>query len=348
MIVGLTYDLREDYLAAGYGLEETAEFDKPETIEALDEALRQIGYDVVRIGNVKALAERLVQGERWDLVFNIAEGLRGIGRESQVPTLLEAYDIPFTFSDPMVLSLSLHKGMSKHALRSLGVPTPDFQVVEELSDLDDFNLPFPVFAKPVAEGTGKGISGDSRVTSTTKLREVVERLLSTFDQPVLLERYLPGREFTVGIAGTGKKARVLGVMEVILLANAEQSAYSYENKENWRGRIDYAPVDDSEAREAAAVALAAWRGLGCRDGGRIDIRSDENNRPHFIEVNPLAGLNPIDSDLPMLCRFSGISYLDLIGQIMDSAMERVNGCRGRSASVETVSRPSTVGVAQGK
>lgn len=348
MIVGLTYDLRNDYLAAGFSLEETAEFDKPETIDALDEALRQLGYEVVRIGNVKALAERLVRGERWDLVFNIAEGLRGIGREAQVPALLEAYDIPFTFSDPMVLSLSLHKGMSKHALRSLGVPTPDFQVVESVSDLDDFNLPFPVFAKPVAEGTGKGITGDSRITSTGKLHEVVERLLSAFGQPVLLERYLPGREFTVGVAGTGPRAKVLGVMEVILLANAEQSAYSYDNKENWRGRIDYAAVDDSEALEAAAVALAAWRGLGCRDGGRIDLRSDENGRPHFIEVNPLAGLNPIDSDLPMLCRFSGISYLDLIGQIMESARERVNGSRGCSAGVQSELQPSTSGVALDK
>lgn len=348
MIVGLTYDLRDDYLAAGHGLEETAEFDKPETIEAIEGTLLELGYHPVRIGNVKSLAARLVRGERWDLVFNIAEGLRGIGREAQVPALLEAYDIPFTFSDPMVLSLTLHKGMSKHVLRSQGVPTPDFQVVEDLSDLNQFKLPFPVFAKPAAEGTGKGISAASRISNTRQLRSVVKDLLNRFQQPVLLETYLPGREFTVGIAGTGPKAHSLGVMEVILLPTAEKSAYSFENKENWRGRIEYVLVDDEEARKAAAVALAAWRGLGCRDGGRVDLRSDSNNSPHFIEVNPLAGLNPTDSDLPMLCRFSGISYTELIHKIMESALERTPGLPVGVESIMTKRWQTRAGIAVGK
>jgi len=119
MIIGLTYDLRSDYLAMGFGEEETAEFDRAETIDALEAAIRELGHECERIGNAWRLIELLVQGRRWDLVFNIAEGLRGIGREAQVPAILDLYDIPYTFSDPMVMSLTLHKGMTKRAVISL-------------------------------------------------------------------------------------------------------------------------------------------------------------------------------------------------------------------------------------
>ncbi|MBE0557918.1 MAG: D-alanine--D-alanine ligase, partial [Proteobacteria bacterium] len=130
MKIGMTYDLRDDYLAEGYGEEETAEFDHPKTIAAIEEALNDLDYETDRIGHIRALAMRLVAGERWDLVFNIAEGLRGFGREAQVPALLDAYDIPYTFSDPLLLTLTLHKGMTKRVIRDLRIPTPAFAVIE--------------------------------------------------------------------------------------------------------------------------------------------------------------------------------------------------------------------------
>ena len=136
MKIGITYDLRDDYLALGYSEEETAEFDKPETIAALEQALQSLGYETARIGNVRSLVQRLSCGDRWDLVFNIAEGLRGFGREAVVPALLEAYHIPCTFSDALVLSLTLHKGMTKHVIRDLGIPTPDFAVIETAADIE--------------------------------------------------------------------------------------------------------------------------------------------------------------------------------------------------------------------
>jgi len=322
-LVGMTYDLRNDYLREGYTEEETAEFDQPATIEAIEETLQSLGYRTDRIGHVRALARRLVAGERWDLVFNIAEGLRGFGRESQVPCLLDAYGIPYVFSDPLVLALTLHKAMAKRVVRDLGIPTPDFAVVHDVPDIAGVSLPYPLFVKPVSEGTGKGIDAKSIVRDTAELDRRCRFLLETFSQPVLVETYLPGREFTVGIVGTGRRARVIGVMEVLLRESAEKGVYSLQNKEYCEEHVDYRLVAGEEAERVSSVALAAWRGLECRDGGRLDIRADASGALHFLEVNPLAGLHPTHSDLPILATLAGVSYRELIGLIMASAEERV-------------------------
>ncbi len=322
MKIGMTYDLRDDYLAEGYGEEETAEFDHPLTIAAIEEALVSLGHEVERIGHIRELARRLVAGQRWELVFNIAEGLRGFGREAQVPALLEAYDVPYTFSDPLLLSLTLHKGMTKRVVRDLGIPTPDFTVVESPEEIEGIGLPFPLFAKPVAEGTGKGVTAASKIIDRAQLERVCRTLLETFRQPVLVETFLPGREFTVGIIGTGRDAFAPGVMEVHLTEKAEKEAYSYVNKEDWHGRIEYRLASDAMARAAEKTALSAWRGLGCRDGGRIDLRADARGIPQFMEVNPLAGIRPDHSDLPILCELAGMPYRDLIAAIVHSAIKR--------------------------
>jgi len=321
--IGIAYDLREDYLAEGYGDEETAEFDRLDTIEAIEETLQRLGFETDRIGNIRKLAARLVAGDRWDMVFNIAEGLRGFGREAQVPALLDAFEIPYTFSDPLVLSLTLHKGMTKHVIHDLGIPTPEFTVVETPAHIDAVRLPFPLFAKPVAEGTGKGISASSKIMTRKDLDSVCRSLLAAFDQPVLLETFMPGREFTVGITGTGEAAVGVGAIEIVLKKDAEPGAYSYTNKKKFEEFVDYRLVKDEMAQKAIEVSLAAWRGLGCRDGGRIDLRADAHGVPRFLEVNPLAGLNPEISDLPILCNLAGMSYQELLGRIMKSALKRV-------------------------
>lgn len=322
MRVGMTFDLRDHYLALGYGEEETAEFDSMETIDAIHAFLEGRGHEVVRIGTVRQLAERLVAGERWDLVFNIAEGLAGLGREAQVPALLEAYGVPYTFSDPLTLALTLDKAMAKRVVRDMGIPTPDFAVVEREADLARLDLPFPLFAKPLAEGTGKGISAASRVESREALAAVCRRLLREHRQPVLVETFLPGRELTVGIVGTGDRARSIGVMEVLFGERAESWGYTYENKEHYEDRVTYRLADDAEARAAEETALRVYRGLRCLDGGRVDLRSDASGVPCFLEVNPLAGINPVRSDLVILGRLAGIAYDDLLGEILDSAVER--------------------------
>lgn len=332
MLVGIAYDLRGDYLAEGYSEEETAEFDSPATIQALDDAISALGHRTQRIGNVRRLVERLARGERWDLVFNITEGLNGVGREAQVPAILDAYGIAYTFSDPVIMGLTLHKGLTKRVVRDCGVPTPDFAVVEADADIARVNLPYPLFAKPVAEGTGKGVTPASRIVDRRQLRAVCRELLKRFDQPVLVETFLPGREFTVGIVGTAERAESIGALEVILKDNAEQGVYSYVNKEECEERVIYRLVDDALAREASAVALAAWRALGCRDGGRIDLRADAAGRVNFIEVNPLAGLHPSHSDLPILWQQAGGQYVELIRRIVDAAATRIGTGRIRHAA----------------
>ena len=322
MRIGVTFDLRSDYLAMGYGEEETAEFDSEVTIAALCDALNGLGFVADRIGGVKKLAERLAAGERWDAVFNFCEGLKGISREAQVPALLEAYDIPYVFSDPLTMALTLDKAMCKHVVRDCGVPTVDFTVIETIADVAKIKLAFPLFLKPVGEGSGKGIDANSKVFDLAALKRTATNLLQRFGQPVLVETFLPGREFTVAITGTGSDASVLGVSEIVKKANYVGDGYGFENKEYWEDKVDIVGAPSTEAKAAGEVALAAWRALRCRDGGRVDIRCDGNGKLHFIEVNPLAGLRPEYSDMCFIATREGVTYQQLIGKIMDSFFRR--------------------------
>jgi D-alanine-D-alanine ligase len=329
MKIGITYDLREQYLAEGYGEEETAEFDRADTIDSIENALRELGHETDRIGHARELVQRLASGDRWDLVFNICEGLRGTGREAQVPAILDLYEIPFTFADPCVMSVCLDKGVTKSVVRNIGVPTPRFAVIldeESIAELvDHCPFHFPLFAKPIAEGTGKGVTPASRVNDVDELAIVCKQLLDRYRQPVLVEEFLPGREFTVGILGTGKEAACLGTLEIVLRDEAEPEVYSYVNKERCEELVEYRLVEagqDEQVRQAEEIALTAWRTLGCRDGGRIDLRCDAEGHPQFLEANPLAGLHPEHSDLPMLATALGMTYLELIRRIVDSAASR--------------------------
>jgi D-alanine-D-alanine ligase len=318
--IGLTYDAVADWATEGLDPEQLAEFDAEDTIAAIATVLAECGHHVERVGRAQALVARLAAGARWDLVFNIAEGLRGAGREALVPALLDAYGIPCVFSDPLVLALTLHKGHTKRVLRDAGLPTASFAVLESAEMARAVDLRFPLFVKPVAEGTGKGIDGASRCEDAAALEAAAGRLITRFGQPALVEEFLPGREFTVGVLGTGATARVLGVMEI-----SSAATYGFETKKHYEN-VGYRPADDAEALEAGRVALDAWRVLGCRDGGRIDLRSDDQGRPMFLEVNPLAGLHPRDSDLVFIARFAGHDHAWLIRTILREACARLGVC----------------------
>ncbi|HEX2969760.1 MAG TPA: ATP-grasp domain-containing protein [Bacteroidales bacterium] len=322
MKFGLTYDLRSWYLDRGFSMDETAEFDKQDTIDAIAHALKEMGHDVELIGNAFQLIESLAAKKKWDLVFNIAEGLYGDGRESVVPAVLDQYKIPYVFSGPVIMGVALNKHMAKVMVSSSGVPVSKGCIITEIQELKNCRLEYPLFIKPVSEGTGKGITRKSLVNSSAELREMAEWILNEFNQPALVEEYLPGREFTVGIVGNGNDTKVIGGMEVIC---AENLPYSVEVKENYQNYCTYKPLSEDIIDECKSVTLMAWKALNAVDAGRIDLKADRNGKICFIEANPLAGLNPVHSDLPILARFYDIQYQKLMEMIVNAAIKRIFG-----------------------
>jgi D-alanine-D-alanine ligase len=322
MKVGLTYDLRSWYIDRGYSMDETAEFDKQETVDALEHSLKLMGHETEAVGNAFQLIEALAAGKKWDIVFNIAEGLYGDGRESVVPAILDQYKIPYVFSGPVIMGLSLNKHLAKLVVAASGVPVSPGCLITEFRDLESCSLKYPLFVKPVSEGTGKGITDKSLVRSYAELSKMVDWILKEFGQPALVEEYLPGREFTVGILGYGDEAIAIGGMEVMTINNLP---YSIEVKENYQNYCTYKPLDADIIDECKSVALQAWRALDAVDAGRVDLKADRNGKICFIEANPLAGLNPIHSDLPILSRMYGIEYQTLMELIMKAAIKRIKG-----------------------
>ncbi|MCL2483877.1 MAG: ATP-grasp domain-containing protein [Firmicutes bacterium] len=322
MHFGITYDLKDDYIKKGYTSEEIAEFDTEDTIIAIETELKKLGHTTERIGCLTSLVEKLNAGKRWDIVFNICEGMYGYSREAQVPALLDAYKIPYVFSDALVMAVTLHKGKTKRIVRDMGVNTPCFIEVYDVKDIEGHTLQFPLFCKPIAEGTSKGVLEISKVNNQKELKATCAKLIKMYpNQAILVEEYLPGREFTVGITGTNGKAKALGVLEVVISKDVD---YTYDMKQEFEDYVKYVKLEDKAlAKQCMDLAIKAWRGLGCRDGGRVDIRMDRFGKPSFMEVNPLAGINPIISDLPLLCYAHGITYSQLFKQIITSALERV-------------------------
>ncbi len=321
MVVGLCFDLRSWYLDKGFSHEETAEFDKEETVEAIEHSLSNLGFRTERIGNLFQLVEALARGNRWDLVFNISEGLYGPSRETVVPALLDQYRIPYVFSNGEVLGISLNKELARLVVSQKGVPVAPGCVISDLHELQEVQLEYPLFVKPLSEGTGKGITEKSLVNDPSELAEAVRQLLDRHRQPALVEEFLPGREFTVGVTGSGLSAEVAGAMEIFI---HEKSVYSLHVKENYQSLATYQPVTGEILRACSEVALKAWDALGAVDGGRIDLRYDRHGRLCFIEANPLAGLHPVHSDLPMAASMNHISYDQLMGKIMNAALKRHN------------------------
>jgi D-alanine-D-alanine ligase len=321
MKVGLTYDLRSWYLDRGYSMEDTAEFDKQDTVDALASALQCMGFETEPVGNCFQLIEALSAGKKWDLVFNIAEGLYGDGRESVVPAILDQYKIPYVFSGPVILGVSLNKYLTRLIVSAAGVPVSPGMLISSKDDIDKCDLEYPLFIKPVSEGTGKGINEKSLVHNPAELREMAEWILSRFNQPALVEEYLPGREFTVGVIGEGKDAVAIGGMEIEC---KDKLPYSVEFKENYQLFCKYSPIDSDLAEECKKVAIDVWKAIGGVDAGRVDLKADRNGRINFIEVNPLAGLHPVHSDLPILSRMSGINYQTLMEMIMKASLKRHN------------------------
>jgi D-alanine-D-alanine ligase len=312
-----------------------AEWDEPETIEAVAAALGALG-EVIRLEATHDFPRRVKDADP-DFVFNIAEGLHGVNRESHVPAICEFLGIPYHASDPLSLALTLHKGRAKEIMAYYGVPTAPFVVVTTRAEARNLSLPFPLFAKPALEGSGKGITEKSLCPNRAKLLQEVSELLDTYQEPVLIESWLPGQEFTVAILGNGKEARCLPLvaMRWEALPLGAQPIYGYEAKWLWdtpEHPLDLfecpAKVSKELACDVRSAALSAYRVLGCRDWCRVDVRCDAAGRPMVVELNPLPGIlpNPKDNScFPKAARAAGMSYDSLIQTVADIAWRRISG-----------------------
>jgi D-alanine-D-alanine ligase len=312
-----------------------AEWDEQGTIDAVAAALSTIG-EVVLLEANETFPNRL-RAARPDFVFNIAEGLYGPNREGHVPAICEFYGIPYHASDPLSLSLCLHKGRTKEMLLQHGVPTAPFTIARTRDDARNVTLPFPLFAKPCFEGSGKGVTVQSLCHNRAELVARVEALLDTYKQPVLIETWLPGLEFTVAVIGNGEEARCLPIvgMNFDVLPAGAPPIYGYEAKWLWDTIANPLQLFECPARVPAeltrdieAAALAAYRALECRDWCRIDVRCDGAGRPMVVELNPLPGIlpDPMDNScFPKAARAAGMSYDDLIRTVADIAWRRISG-----------------------
>ncbi len=338
MKIGITFDLRSDYAHLDVGPEDRLEeYDSDTTVDAIAQALAELGHTPVRLGGGRAFLQAVLTSPP-DLVFNFAEGYGTRSREAHVPSVLEMLGIPFTQCDPLTAALTLDTPLAKRVVASFGIPTARFAVIDDAAHLDAaLELAFPVIAKPAFEGSSMGIRRSSRCVDPDALRELVLALHAGYAQPVLVEEFLPGAEFTVGVLGTGPTARCIGAMEIVpKRAPIASFVYSLEAKRDYQNEVSYhapprRPAGLVEAVER--VALDAYRALGCREVGRVDVRLDAQDRPCFIEVNPLPGLNPVTGDLVLLAAGCGMDYRELIGAIVTGACHRAGlpiGEKGRA------------------
>jgi D-alanine-D-alanine ligase len=328
MRIGITYDLKGDAPPPpGAPDDFQEEFDSPVTVEAVAGVLRGLGHEVVKLGNGRAMLERLL-ADPPDFVFNFAEG-QGVGRsrEARVPAVLEMLGVPHTGSDPLTLAATLDKDCAKRLVESAGVHVPRWEVYESAEDLRHLRakdeLPYTAIVKPAWEGSSKGIRGKCVVDDGASCAAAVESLLRDQRQPVMVEEYVEGDELTVGVIGNDPPC-VIGVMRVLPQQVNGRFVYSLEVKRDWQNQVRYeCPARLAPARLHAVerAALQAYRVLGCRDVARVDFRM-RDGIPYFLEVNPLPGLNPESSDLVILSRLAGWSYEQLIGGIFQAAHDR--------------------------
>jgi len=323
--VGITYNLKKDFAPSDdQPIDALEEFDAEETIDAIQHVLEGDGHDVTKLGGGPGLIDRL-RKTPVDMVFNIAEGHGGRNREAHIPALLEFLGIPYTGSDPLTLSLTLDKSAAKRVLVSEGIPTPGFKKVERLEDLEGLTLRYPLFAKLCYEGSSKGVRLDSKVWDLPSLKKKTGWLLETYRSPVLVEEFIQGPEFTVGILGN-ETPSVLGVMQIeIKGVSPSEAIYSLEVKREWEEKVRYLcppPIDASLLVKIEEVALQSYKALECRDVSRVDIRVGEEGEAYFLEVNPLPGLSPAYGDLPIMAGRMGWSYEQLVGTIFHHALKR--------------------------
>jgi len=322
--VGIIYNLKKGIKAKAVDAE--AEYDNIATVDAIRDALVSHGQQAVKLEAGPDLMDRLRQ-HPIDIAFNIAEGFFGRGREAQVPALLNIVGVPFTGSDETTLCVALDKALTKRLLGVSHIRTARYTVVTPGHPYSVAGLRFPLIVKPNAEGSSKGISDVSIVTDRRQLDELVAKDEELYDEPLLLEEYIEGREFTVGLLGNDGGIRVFEPMEICYRRPTQDDyhIYSYNVKQNYKQYIDYrcpARLDVKMRDEMMQMARRSFEALNCRDFARVDFRLSDDGRIWFIEINPLPGLAPHYSDYPMLAEFCGMPYDQLVYEILKAGAVR--------------------------
>ena len=348
--IGFSYNVKR---VESKGDDTEAEYDAPETITSIRDALESYGHVVVPLEATAELPRQLMDAP-VDLVFNIAEGVSGRNREAAVPALCELMGIPYTGSDAATLSIALDKALSKRVLRQHGILTPEFQVMESGRERLSPKMKFPLIVKPNQEGSSKGVSAHASVVDDEEsLRLVVRELLDKYRQPALIEYYIAGREFTVGLLGD-KRPRVLPPMEIIFLDKANpRPVYDYQIKQEWEKHVYYqcpAHLTPAELKSMERIARETFVALDCRDVARVDLRMDDAGEIYVLEVNPLPGLTPGYSDLCLIAKAANIDYRSLIGEILTGGLKRMREKRRADAREAEAARlpPNGNGDGNGK
>jgi len=321
--VGLAFNLKKGIQSGVEDME--AEYDSIDTVMATKNALESIGCQVELLEAAHSFLDKLREAH-VDIVFNIAEGLSGRGREAHIPAILNFLGIPFTGSDETTLCIALDKALTKRLLTSFRILTPKHQLMSHEGERIRHDLKFPLIVKPNAEGSSKGISNMAVVDDMEQLKHLLERNFQMYGQPMLIEEFIPGREFTVGVIGNGSEARVFTPMEIVYKEDQDgRNIYSFEVKKDYKRYVEYVcpPNLSPELQEKLMdIASKVYRVLQCRDFARMDFRMSNDNKFYFIEINPLPGLAPGYSDYPMIAEFCGVDYNTVIKMILNSALKR--------------------------
>ncbi|MEO0300114.1 MAG: D-alanine--D-alanine ligase [candidate division WOR-3 bacterium] len=325
MKIGIAYDLKPKEVPAHLPEDIFEEFDSEITVNSLKKTIESFGFETILLGSGKDFIEKILK-EKVDFIFNIAEGFGTRSREGHVPSVCEMLNIPYSGSDPLALSITLDKELCKRFAKSIGVRTPSFKVIKSLKELKNFKFKdFPCVLKLKNEGSSIGLRLSSKVYSIDELKEKAKELLEKYREPVLVEKFVPGKEVTVGIIGN-EKIKFFGLMEIRPKRLKEEDfLYSLEVKRNYKEEVEYIvppEIPEEKKREIKRYVLKLFKALDLRDFSRFDFRLDENFNPYFLEINPLPGLNPETSDFPIMAYKMGLSYREIIEKILESAFER--------------------------
>lgn len=326
MNIALVFNLRRKPFSSY----DEAEYDSKETVEVLKKTIESLRHEVLPVEADDNFYSRIKKlKNKIDLVFNIAEGKFGEGREAYVPAILDALQIPYTGSGPLTLALALDKGMTKAALACFGIPTARFQMISRTKEKLSPHLKFPLFVKPNSEGSSKGVSEESMVKKKEELFKKIDSIIKSYHQTALVEEYLPGPEFSVAILGNYPKEKVLPIMKINFnsIPNQKLPIDTFVLKHCLKLKNDFieCPAEISKKLEKIlkSLSLKIYRILRCKDLARIDFRLDKKGAPNFIEINPLPNIS-----FDLLCGYTrasseaGFHYKIMIRKIIETACRR--------------------------